>query len=88
LRPAGGFSRHQSLVELSSGEVGVVISQNPGLRLRPNVVLLLDPDKRPYESYPLVSLVDYSYGNSRKPVDISKTLADGMYDIKVEELIL
>jgi len=77
-----------SLVELSSGEVGVVISQNPGLRLRPNVVLLLDPDKKPYESYPLVSLIDYSYGNTGKPVDISKTLADGSYDIKVEELTL
>jgi len=75
-----------SLVELSSGEVGVVISQNPGLRLRPNVVLLLDPDKRPYEAYPLVSLVDYTYGYTRKSVDISKTLADGTYDICIEEL--
>jgi len=77
-----------SLVELSSGEVGVVISQNPGLRLRPNVVLLLDPNKQPYDSYPLVSLTDYSYGGTRKPVDITKTLADGTYDIKVEELVL
>jgi len=77
-----------SLVELSNGEVGVVISQNPGLRLRPNVVLLLDPDKRPYESYPLVSLVDYCHGTTNKPVDISRTLADGTYDIKMEELTL
>ncbi len=77
-----------SLVELTSGEVGVIISQNPGLRLRPNVVLLLDPDKRPYESYPLVSLVDYTYGYTGKSVGISKALADGTYDICIEELPL
>jgi len=77
-----------SLVELSNGEVGVVISQNPGLRLRPNVVLLLDPGKQPYESYPLVSLVDYSDVATGRPVDISKTLADGTYDINMEELTL
>jgi HD-GYP domain-containing protein (c-di-GMP phosphodiesterase class II) len=77
-----------SLVELTSGEVGVIISQNPGLRLRPNVVLLLDPDKRPYESYPLVSLVDYTYGYAGKSVGISKALADGTYDICIEELPL
>ncbi len=77
-----------SLVELSNGEVGVVISQNPGLRLRPNVVLLLDPEKQPYESYPLVNLIDYTHSITGKPVDISKTLADGTYDINMEELTL
>lgn len=75
-----------TLVELSSGEVGIIISQNAGLRLRPNVVLLLDADKRPYGSYPLVSLVDYSHGNSDKPVNVAKTLAAGTYDVDVEEL--
>lgn len=77
-----------SLVELSSGEIGIVISQNPGLRLKPNVVLLLDPDKHPYDSYPVVSLVDYSYRNSKEPVTIRKTLADGQSGIKIEELSL
>ena len=66
----------------------MVISQNPGLRLRPNVVLLLDPEKQPYESYPLVSLIDYTHSITGKPVDISKTLADGTYDINMEELTL
>jgi HD-GYP domain-containing protein (c-di-GMP phosphodiesterase class II) len=77
-----------SLVELSSGEVGIVISQNPGLRLRPNVVLLLDPDKHPYDAYPVVSLADYTFGNTSRPVAVMKTLADGQYGIRVEELAL
>lgn len=77
-----------SLAELSNGEVGVVISQNPGVRLRPNVVLLLDPDKKPYNSYTIVSLVDYKSGKGGEPVTISRTLTDGSYGIDVEELSL
>lgn len=75
-----------SLVELSSGEVGIVISQNPGLRLRPNVVLLLDSNKKPYGSYTVVSLVDYSYGKSDELVNITKTLPDGAYGVGIEEM--
>jgi HD-GYP domain-containing protein (c-di-GMP phosphodiesterase class II) len=77
-----------SLVELSSGEVGVVISQNPGMRLRPNVVLLLDPDKQPYDSYPVVDLLEYKSGFGDNLVTISKSLAEGEYGIRVEELTL
>jgi HD-GYP domain-containing protein (c-di-GMP phosphodiesterase class II) len=77
-----------SLVELSSGETGVVVSQNPSLRLKPNVALLLDPNKKPYDSHPVVSLVNYSYGKGGEPVTILKTLAEGQYGIKVDELSL
>jgi HD-GYP domain-containing protein (c-di-GMP phosphodiesterase class II) len=75
-----------SLVELSSGEVGVVISQNPGLRLKPNVVLILDPDKKPYGSYPIINLADYTPGHIGNPVNIKKAIADGDYGIRIEEL--
>lgn len=77
-----------SLVELSSGEVGVVISQNPGLRLKPNVVLILDPDKQPYGSYPLINLADCDPAHISKPVNITAALADGEYGIRVEELAI
>lgn len=75
-----------SLIELSSGEVAVVVSQNPGLRLKPNVVLLLDPDKSPYGSYPIVNLADYSPGSIGEPIHIKKALADGEYGVRIEEL--
>ena len=75
-----------SLIELSSGEVAVVVSQNPGLRLKPNVVLLLDPDKSPYGSYPIVNLANYNHGPVNEPVQIRKALADGEYGVRVEEL--
>jgi putative nucleotidyltransferase with HDIG domain len=75
-----------SLVELSSGEVGVVTSQNPGLRLKPNVVLILDPDKRPYGSYPVINLADCTHSHISNPVNIKAALADGDYGVRIEEL--
>ncbi len=75
-----------TLIELSSGEVAVVISQNPGLRLKPNVVLILDPDKTPYGSYPIINLADYTHGHIGNPVNVKKALADGEYGVRIEEL--
>lgn len=73
-----------SLVELSSGEVGIVKAQKSGHNLRPDVILLLDPDKQPYGNFALINLDNYSHNNT--PVRIVKTLADGEYGIDVEEL--
>jgi hypothetical protein len=36
-----GLFPNGALVELSSGEVGVVCGQNPGRRLRPKVMIIL-----------------------------------------------
>ena len=44
------------LVELSSGEVAVVFSQNTGRRLRPKVMLILDAAKRPRKTCPIIDL--------------------------------
>lgn len=45
-----------TMVELSTGEVGVVIQQNRVKRSRPNVVIMLDKDKQPVRSYRVVDL--------------------------------
>jgi HD-GYP domain-containing protein (c-di-GMP phosphodiesterase class II) len=44
---AVGVFPNGALVELSTGEVGVVIEQNRVRRLRPKLMLILDRDKRP-----------------------------------------
>ena len=77
-----------ALVELSTGAVGIVLSQNPGFRLRPNVILLLDPDKRPYGSYPIVNLVNEAQDSRGMPQHVRKTLVDGAYGLNVESLSL
>jgi hypothetical protein len=75
-----------SLVELSSGEIGIVKAQKPGQHLRPDIILLLDADKQPYGSFTLINLDNYNVDN--QPVRITKTLADGEYGINIEELSL
>lgn len=77
-----------SLVELSSGEVGIVTSQNPGSRLKPNLVLILDKNKKPYGNFPVINLLHYSHDQDTPPVQIQHTLADGEYGINIEELKL
>lgn len=76
-----------SLVELSSGEVAVVSAQNPHLHLKPTVVLLLDPDKTPYDAYPLVSLADYR-DRAGRPVSIARSLPNGSFGLEVDSLSL
>ena len=45
-----------SLVELNTGEVGIVIEQNRVRRLRPKVILVLDRDKNKFRSGKVVDL--------------------------------
>ena len=45
-----------TLVELSSGEVGIVMEQNPVRRLRPKVMLILDENKNMREEFPIIDL--------------------------------
>ncbi len=75
-----------SLVELSSGEVAVVMSQNPGQRLRPNLVLLLDPDKKPYGSNTILNLLNQTEDRNGQPLNIVSSLPDGEYGLVIDEL--
>ena len=45
-----------TLVELSTGEVAVIIAQNRVRRLRPKVLVILDKDKQRLEEFPVIDL--------------------------------
>ena len=45
-----------SLVELNTGEIGIVIEQNRVRRLRPKLMLLLDADKQPLQNHATLDL--------------------------------
>ncbi len=47
-----------SVVELNTGEIGVVAAHNRAHRLKPRVVLVQRADKTPYPEMPVVSLVN------------------------------
>lgn len=45
-----------SVVEMNTGELGIVIEQNRVRRLRPKVLLVLGPDKQPLQEYRTIDL--------------------------------
>ena len=71
-----------SLVELNTGEVAIVIEQNVAHRLRPNLLTILDKNKRPVGANKIVKLSKVpSNGESRKARWIVGGYDPGAYDI-------
>ncbi len=75
-----------SLVELSTGEIAIVVAQNPDRRLRPQVVLLLDSEKTPYGSYPILNMMKEMYTSDGRPLNIVRGVAEREYAIDLEDL--
>ncbi len=76
-----------SLVELSSGEIAVVIAQNTAVRLRPRVALILDAHKKPYQDYPLVNLATQKHTSDGTSLSVVKGLRAGQYPIVLEHIL-
>jgi HD-GYP domain-containing protein (c-di-GMP phosphodiesterase class II) len=76
-----------SLVELSDGYVGVVTAVHSLKRLRPSVMLLLDPEHRPLPQFATVDLGDAGAGDGGA-VSIVRGLPRGAYGIDPAELFL
>ena len=74
-----------SLVELSTGEVAIVMAQNQVRRLRPRVAILSAPNKQPLDDFRPVDLM--SLGD-KDAVDIVRSLAAGDYAIDASRFFL
>jgi hypothetical protein len=72
-----------SMVELSTGEIAVVMAQNSVRRLRPKVIILSDPDKRQLPEFHNVDLMQLGDG-----ADIARTLVAGDHGFDPAELFL
>ena len=68
-----------SLVELTSGEVAVVMMQNQARRLKPRVLILTAPDKTPLTDFMPVDLL--TQGDHQPPRSIVRGLAAGEFSI-------
>mgnify|MGYP006164721095 FL=1 len=77
-----------SLVELSTGEVGIVMAQNQVRRLRPRVMLLLDGNKQPYQPYRDVDLMAGDPNVAEGSVKIRTALESGAYGLDPADLFL
>lgn len=71
-----------SLVELNTGEVAIVIEQHPTHRLRPNLLIVLDQDKKPLETNHSLALARLPSGvGERKARWIIQGYQPGAFDI-------
>jgi len=78
-----------SLVELSTGEVGVVVAQNATRRLKPKVMIVLNTEKRRAEPFVVVDLMTQQGGEQHlASMWITRELAPGAYGIDAEEFYL
>lgn len=77
-----------TLVELSTGDVGLVLAQNRLRRLRPRVMLVLRPDKVAYELNPIMDLIEDPLDENGKLVEIRQPLPPGSYGIHAADYYL
>ena len=77
-----------ALVELNTGEIGIVIEQNRVRRLKPRLMLLLAPDKSRYDHPAMLSLINDPIAYDDVPYRITKTLPNGSYGLDPREFYL
>ena len=68
-----------SVVELNTGEVGIVIDTDPSQRLRPQLLLVRAPNKQPIQTF--VDLAEKKTDEKGRPYRIKAVLRPGDYDI-------
>ncbi len=78
-----------SLIELNTGEVGVVVAQNNYQRLRPEVMIVLDRDKNPHRDFRTIDLrLMPGDRKDRDSIWIDRGLETGAYGIQPSEYFL
>ena len=77
-----------SLVELNSGEVGVVIAQNQVKRLQPRVMVIRDAAGNPLRPHKLLDLSREPKVSADEAYRIRRTLEYGRIPVKAEELFM
>lgn len=70
-----------TLVELSSGQVGVVLSEYRTRRLRPKIMVLLDADKNPLTELLTINLLEVTETDTGQPLNIVNSLEPDAYGI-------
>ena len=77
-----------SVVELNSGEVGVVITQNLVKRLQPRVMVVQDANGNPIHPHKILDLVNEPMATPDEPYRIRRTLDQTKVQIDSRELFL
>ena len=74
-----------ALVELSEGDVGIVVGQNRTRRLKPKVMLILGPDKKPHARPKVLDLMTAPVNSEGQPNIVRRELPRGSFGIDPRE---
>ena len=78
-----------TLVELNTGEIAVVLKEHRASRLRPEVAIVLDANKRPLDDFRVIDLDDQSVDTSGTVNEWIKCgVKPGEYDVQVDDYFL
>jgi len=77
-----------SLVELTTGEVAVVVTESRTRRLRPKIMLLLAANKEPREDYIICNLMHETHNSDGQKLDIKCALPTGSFSIRADDYFL
>jgi HD-GYP domain-containing protein (c-di-GMP phosphodiesterase class II) len=75
-----------TLVELNTGEVGIVLREHQSTRLQPELAIILDSQKRPLKDFETIDLS--KQGEPAPTVWIERGVEPGAYDIDPREFFL
>lgn len=78
-----------SVVQLNTGEIGVIVQQNEVRRLRPKLVMVLTADGKRHKTLTILDLAKYgSGGRERSDLWITRELEPGSHGIHPDEFFL
>lgn len=77
-----------TLVELTSGEVAVVVGESRSRRLRPQVMLLLDSNKQPLDDINFLNLQEVTHTEDGQQLNIINSLKPNAYGIDMSAIEL
>jgi HD-GYP domain-containing protein (c-di-GMP phosphodiesterase class II) len=77
-----------TVVELSTGEIGIVIAQNRIRRLKPRVMVILDAAHRPCPSPKILELINEPVDELGVPYSIRRDLPPGSHGLNAGEYFL
>ena len=76
-----------SIVQMTNGEVGIVIASNPKNKRRPKVILVRDANQQPRAKYRVVDMIRNVKDPDGKDYVIAKELPDKAYGIVLQDFL-
>ena len=77
-----------TLVELTTGEVAVVVAESRTRRLRPKVMLVLNANKQMLDNFSTVDLLSMEATHKGQPIEIAHAVEPGTYGIDPSTLYI